>query len=44
MYCKFFEIISDIYDEAILIGIDEKQLKEVLLKIVKNIKNNLKNV
>ena len=38
------EIISDIYDEAILIGIDEKQLKEVLLKIVKNIKNNLKNV
>ena len=36
------EMISDIYDEAILIGIDEKQLKEVLIKIVKNIKNNLK--
>ena len=38
------EMISDIYDEAILIGIDEKQLKEVLLKIVKNIRNNLNNV
>ena len=26
------EMISDIYDEAVLIGIDEKQLKDVLLK------------
>ena len=26
-------MISEIYDEAILIGIDEKQLKEVLLEI-----------
>ena len=26
------EVISDIYDEAILIGIDEEQLKDVLLK------------
>ena len=37
-------MISDIYDEAVLIGVDEDQLKEVLLAIVKNIKNNLKNV
>ena len=28
------EMISDIYDEAILIGIDEKQLKEVGVKII----------
>ena len=38
------EMISEIYDEAILIGIDEKQLKDVLFKIIKNMKNNLKNV
>ena len=38
------EVISDIYDEAILIGIDEDQLKDILLKIIKNTKNNLKNV
>ncbi len=38
------ELFSDIYDEAILIGIDEKQLKEVLQKMVKNMTNNLKNV
>ena len=38
------EMISDIYDEAILIGIDEKQLKDVLFEIVKNMKSNLKNV
>ena len=25
-------MISDIYDEAILIGIDEKQLKDVLFR------------
>ena len=38
------EMISEIYDEAVLIGIDEKQLKDVLLEIIKNMKNNLKNV
>lgn len=38
------EMISEIYDEAILIGIDEKQLKDVLLEIIKNMKSNLKNV
>ena len=38
------EMISEIYDEAILIGIDEKQLKDVLFEIIKNMKNNLKNV
>ena len=37
-------MISEIYDEAILIGIDEKQLKDVLFEIIKNMKNNLKNV
>ena len=38
------EMISEIYDEAILMGVDEKQLKNVLLEIVKNTQNNLKNV
>ena len=38
------EMISEVYDEAILLGIDEKQFKDVLLDIVKNMKNNLKNV
>ena len=38
------EVISDIYDEAVLIGIDEEQLKDVLLNLIKNTKNNLKNV
>jgi len=37
------EMISDIYDEAILIGVDEKQLKDVLQEIIINMKNNLKN-
>ena len=41
---ELHEIISDIYDEAILLGIDEKQLKDVLHKIIENMKNNLKNV
>ena len=36
-------MISDIYDEAILIGVDEKQLKDVLQEIIINMKNNLKN-
>ena len=35
----FQEMLNDIVDEAVLIGIDEDQLKEVLLAIVKNTKN-----
>ena len=38
------EVISDIYDEAVLIGIDEEQLKDILINLIKNTKNNLKNV
>ena len=38
------EVISDIYDEAVLIGIDEEQLKDVLLNLIKSTKNNLNNV
>ena len=41
---ELHEMIADVYDEAILIGIDEEQLKDVLKKIIKNLKNNLKNV
>ena len=37
------EILTDTYDEAILMGIDERQLKQVLLNMVKYMKNNLKN-
>ena len=37
-------MLNDIYDEAILIGIDENQLKDVLLEIIKNTKNKLNNV
>ena len=32
------EVISDIYDEAVLIGIDEEQLKELNLLIKKNVR------
>ena len=41
---EFQEILNDIIDEAVLIGIDEDQLKNVLLDIIKNTKNNLRNV
>ena len=40
---EFQETLNDIIDEAVLIGIDEDQLKSVLLKIIKNTKNNLRN-
>ena len=40
----FQEMLNDIVDEAVLIGVDEDQLKEVLLAIVKNTKNKLNNV
>ena len=40
----FQEILNDIVDEAVLIGVDEDQLKEVLLDIVKNTKNKINNV
>ena len=41
---EFQEMLAEIYDEAILIGVDESQFKKLLLNIVKNIKSNLKNV
>lgn len=41
---EFQEILNDIIDEAVLIGIDEDQLKNVLLDMIKNMKNNLRNV
>ena len=40
----FQEMLYDIVDEAVLIGVDEDQLKEVLLDIVKSTKNKLNNV
>lgn len=41
---EFQDLIKDIIDEAILIGVDEDQIKDVLLDIIKNTKNNLDNV
>ena len=41
---EFQEMLTDIYDEAILLGVDESQFKKVLLNIIKNMKNNLKDV
>ena len=41
---EFQEMLNDIYDEAILIGIDESQFKKVLLDFIRNMKNNLKDV
>ena len=38
------EMLTDIFDEATLIGVDENQLKKVLHDIIKDMKNNLKNV
>ena len=41
---EFQEMLNDIYDEAVLMGIDENQFKKVLLDIIRNMKNNLKDV
>ncbi len=41
---EFQEMLNDIYDEAVLMGVDENQFKKVLLDIIKNMKNNLKDV
>ena len=39
---EFNDLLTDIYDEAILIGVSKKQIKDVLLNIVKKIESNLK--
>ncbi len=41
---EFHDLLKDIVDEAVLIGIDEDQIKNILLDIVKNTKNDLNNV
>ncbi len=41
---EFKDMLADMYDEAVLIGVDEDQFKKVLLNIIKNIKSNLKDV
>ena len=38
------EMLKDVFDEAVLIGVDENQFKKVILDIVKNMKNTLKDV
>ena len=41
---EFHDLLKDIVDEAVLIGVDEDQIKNILLDIVKNTKNDLNNV
>ncbi|PPR24513.1 MAG: hypothetical protein CFH34_01770 [Alphaproteobacteria bacterium MarineAlpha9_Bin4] len=38
------EMLKDIFDEAVLIGVDENQFKKVIQDIVKNMKNTIKDV
>ena len=40
---EFDNLLTDIYDEAILIGVDKKQIKKVLLSLVNSIESNLKS-
>ena len=41
---EFHDLLKDIVDEAVLIVVDEDQIKNILLDIVKNTKNDLNNV
>ena len=40
---ELYDLSSDIYDEALLMGVDNKQIKEVLKNVIKNLKSTLKN-
>ena len=40
---EFDNLLTDIYDEAILIGVDKKQIKKVLVSLVNSIESNLKS-
>ena len=41
---ELYEVMLDTYDEAVLLGIDEVEFKKFLISLIKNMKNNLKNV
>lgn len=40
---EFHELANEIYDEAILMGVQKEQIKEVLVTAVKNINSTLKS-
>ncbi|MDA9559088.1 hypothetical protein N9R86_03850 [Alphaproteobacteria bacterium] len=41
---ELHELANDIYDEAILMGVNKEQIKEVLVNTIKNINSKLKSV
>jgi hypothetical protein len=41
---ELHELANDIYDEAILMGVNKEQIKEVLAITIKNINSKLKSV
>lgn len=41
---EFDRLASEIFDEAILMGVEKKQIQEVLNRVVNNINSTLKNV
>ena len=40
---EFHDLAEEIYDEAILMGVNRNQIKEVLVNIVNNINSQLKS-
>ena len=41
---ELYHLSCEVYDEALLMGVDNKQIKEVLKNIVNNLESTLKNV
>ena len=41
-FCGFNKLVNEIYDEAILMGVDKKQIEEVIYNIATNLKTELK--
>ena len=40
---ELHELANDIYDEAVLMGVNKEQIKEVLASTIKNINSKLKS-
>ena len=41
---EFNELAQEIYDEAILMGVEKEQIEKVLIAILENLNSNLKSV
>ena len=40
---ELYELSSQVYDEAILMGVDKNQIKTVLKNLIENLNSSLKN-